>query len=728
MKTITLTCCALLATLSIASAAPLRTGFDYQGRLSDGAEPANGVFEFRFALFDAAVAGAQAAGPVTNANVSVADGLFNTVIDFGAAVFDGTQYWLEIGVRPNGSGAAFTSLAPRQLILPAPYALHALSAAGVEAQSIGNTALAANAVSADKIAPRAVVKSLNGLTDDLQLAVEGDLSLRVERNQIVLAPLVNCNTYSNCYWNLLGNGNLTAGVNFLGTIAGELDPLEFRVNNHRSLLHVFTGAATAPNLIGGYQGNRIVTGAGSTISGGGELAGINQILGSYGTVAGGRSNIVGSPGLGMPAHSGAIGGGHHNHIDFEVVSGTIGGGETNYIEPYLHAPTIGGGAANTIRTAASAGTIAGGERNTARGSHASIGGGRLNQVDGVAGTVAGGERNRIHVSAPHSVVGGGATNSILPNSAVATIGGGFNNVIGTNVTGATISGGRDNLLDERAHFGAIGGGTRNVVQPAADSATIGGGSDNAIGSAGDYAVISGGSANKILGSSRMDVIAGGFSNIIGTNTVGAAIGGGTSNDIEASASFGTIAGGGANAIRNGAFNSTIGGGANNVIYTNIPYATIPGGYQAAATNYGQFAYASGHFANPGDAQTSVYVVRNTTATNTSGIVADLFLDGAGHRIRVPADSVWAFDIMVAARDAGVNSATYHFRGLIENSGGVTVFPGAPLLIMSHEDVAGWNVGLLADNANDALVVRVTGSAAAPVRWVATVRTTEVMFP
>ena len=76
----------------------------------------------------------------------------------------------------------------------------------------------------------------------------------------------------------------------------------------------------------------------------------------------------------------------------------------------------------------------------------------------------------------------------------------------------------------------------------------------------------------------------------------------------------------------------------------------------------------------------------------------------------------------------MNSATYQFRGRIENSGGATLFPAAPALSLFHEDVALWNAQVIADNANDALVVRVTGSVAAPIRRGATVRTTEGMVP
>ena len=661
MKTITLTWIALSAALLTATAAPLRTGFDYQGRLGDGAQSANGNFDFRFALFNAAAGGTQTGQPVTNANVLVTNGLFHTAIDFGAAVFDGTQYWLEIGVRPIGSGAAFTTLAPRQAISPTPYALHALSSAGVEAGVIDNLALAPNAVSADKIAAGQAVKSFNGLTDAIQFGVEGDLALRLEGNRLVLVPLVNCNTYMSCYWSLNGNGNIGMG-NFLGTIAGELDPLEFRVTHNRSLLHVYTTATTAPNLIGGYQGNRILTGVGSTISGGGQLDGINQILGSYCTLAGGYSNVIGSPGLSMAAHRGTIGGGHQNHIDFDGIVNTIGGGETNTVEPYVRAATIGGGSRNFIRTGATAGTIAGGEQNTNGVPHGSIGGGWRNTVDGTSGTLAGGERNWIQGEASHSTIGGGATNRIERAAQFSTVSGGATNVIGTN--------------------------------------------------------------------SSFAVISGGGNNVVGTNSPETTISGGQSHAIEANTALATIGGGGTNRVLTTAMGATISGGTENVVTTPAPFATIPGGMRAMARSFGQLAYASGSFSSIGDAQAGIYVVRNTTSTNTAsgGITTDLYLDGASRRIRVPADSAWTFEISIAARDGGTSSAAYLVRGTIKNNAGVTAFPVPPVIDILNEDVAAWGVQMIADNANDALVVRVTGSIAAPVRWVATVRTTEVVFP
>src|SRR5881394_3048888 len=170
MKKTILTWAALLAAVTVVSAAPLQTGFNYQGKLTEAGSPAGGWFDFRFTLHDTAAGGSVFAGPVNNTKVLVTNGLFNTEVDFGANIFTGTQYWLEIGARPYDSNMTFTTLAPRQLISPTPYALHAVSAAGVASNAVDNAALAPGAVTANKIALGQVVKSFNGLADDIQLS------------------------------------------------------------------------------------------------------------------------------------------------------------------------------------------------------------------------------------------------------------------------------------------------------------------------------------------------------------------------------------------------------------------------------------------------------------------------------------------------------------------------------------------------------------------------------
>ena len=45
------------------------------------------------------------AGPVTNSDVAVTNGLFTTTLNFGPGIFSGANYWLQIAVRTNGNGA-----------------------------------------------------------------------------------------------------------------------------------------------------------------------------------------------------------------------------------------------------------------------------------------------------------------------------------------------------------------------------------------------------------------------------------------------------------------------------------------------------------------------------------------------------------------------------------------------------------------------------------------------
>ena len=106
------------------------TAFSYQGRLNAGGTPATGVYDLRFAVFNAVTNGTQISYYQTNTAVAVSNGLFGITLDFGAGVFTGTNYWLDIGVRTNG-GASFTALFPRQPVLPVPYAIFANTASNL---------------------------------------------------------------------------------------------------------------------------------------------------------------------------------------------------------------------------------------------------------------------------------------------------------------------------------------------------------------------------------------------------------------------------------------------------------------------------------------------------------------------------------------------------------------------------------------------------------------------
>jgi hypothetical protein len=124
----------LLLTLDHASstASAQGTAFTYQGRLNDGGNPATGLYDFRFAIYDSSnVPGNIIAGPVTNSAVGVTNGLFTVSLDFGAGPFAGADRWLDIGARTNGG--VFATLAPRQKLAPTPYAITAGNVSGTVA-------------------------------------------------------------------------------------------------------------------------------------------------------------------------------------------------------------------------------------------------------------------------------------------------------------------------------------------------------------------------------------------------------------------------------------------------------------------------------------------------------------------------------------------------------------------------------------------------------------------
>ena len=88
----------------------------------------------QFKLFDSATVGAgnQIGATITNATVTITDGVFTVQLDFGAAAFPGADRFVEIGVRSAGSSSAYTVLSPRQQLTSSVYAIKARSAASAD--------------------------------------------------------------------------------------------------------------------------------------------------------------------------------------------------------------------------------------------------------------------------------------------------------------------------------------------------------------------------------------------------------------------------------------------------------------------------------------------------------------------------------------------------------------------------------------------------------------------
>lgn len=289
-------------------------------------------------------------------------------------------------------------------------------------------------------------------------------------------------------------------------------------------------------------------------------------------------------------------------------------------------------------------------------------------------------------------------NSISPS----LVGGYSGNSATSGVYGAAIGGGgaQSHINSVTDDYGTVGGGYENQAGNGAGTlsdsagATVGGGYVNT--ASGSCATVSGGYGNTASGAR-------------------ATVGGGAGNT--ASGNYTTV--GGVDNTASG-YATTVWGSRNSA---SDQYSTVPGGYYASASHYGEMAHASGRFAATGDAQASLYVLRRTS---TGTAYTELFLDGSGHRITIPDNRAMAFEILVVGHDNTDNQAAgYRFWGIIKNVGGTVSFVESVDKSQKDDDDS-WDARVQADDTNDALVIEVRGNNET-VRWVATVRTSEVSW-
>ena len=191
----------------------------YQGRLNDTNAAANGQYDLQFSLFDAPTAGTSQAATVTIENVQVTNGIFTAQLDFGAAFNTSKSLYLEIGVRP-GSGSGndpFTTLAPRQPLTFAPFAIRAQTALFALTANVngGNVALNDNLLRL-----RTSADSNNGLL--YSPAVDGIEFRAGSGFRWVIGATERMRLDSSSNLNISGNGIIGGDANISGnsTIGG----------------------------------------------------------------------------------------------------------------------------------------------------------------------------------------------------------------------------------------------------------------------------------------------------------------------------------------------------------------------------------------------------------------------------------------------------------------------------------------------------------------------------
>jgi len=166
------------------------------------------------------------------------------------------------------------------------------------------------------------------------------------------------------------------------------------------------------------------------------------------------------------------------------------------------------------------------------------------------------------------------------------------------------------------------------------------------------------------------------------------------------------------------------------------YSTASGSYSNAsgycsnANLYGSRAHAAGRFAANGDAQLFEVVLRDTTQSSQSDT---LHLDGSEvtEYFSISANSAMYFKAMLVAwvvtgadDDKG---ACYELEGMItrDGSNNTTLVWQSVTEKYEHADLAGLTVTMSADDTNERLNIICAGKTANTIRWVCTVRASQV---
>lgn len=260
-------------------------------------------------------------------------------------------------------------------------------------------------------------------------------------------------------------------------------------------------------------------------------------------------------------------------------------------------------------------------------------------------------------------------------------------------------------------------------------AVVGGGDNN--GCSGTYSTVAGGYNNNVTGDGAACA---GYGNTVSGNNASVFGRSNTANNDNTVAlgNGNTASGSGACAI--GSSNVASGTDAlatGFACVASAPNSQAQGQFSTTTNISGMAAYASGRFDNHGDAQEGKYVLRSdTTGATPEALTTTNSSPAATNQITPQNNSTFAFDGIVVARSS-TEWKTWRISGGINrgaNAASTAVgTTGATVTAMDGTSGASaWAIAVTADTTNGCLKIEATGAAATNIKWVAAVKTAEVV--
>jgi hypothetical protein len=152
---------------------------------------------------------------------------------------------------------------------------------------------------------------------------------------------------------------------------------------------------------------------------------------------------------------------------------------------------------------------------------------------------------------------------------------------------------------------------------------------------------------------------------------------------------------------------------------------------AVSSQSARFVYAGNCvFSVAGDCQTSIFLSRASTTTNTAVVLtSDGAAAGTGNQLIASSNLAIAFTGELIGKQSGsANTVAYTIEGRLVNNAGTVTMPTGTLTLIGT-DAIGLDTAptLAADNTNKGLTVTSGAKTTTNIRWVCTLRTTEVLF-